>query len=59
MLTQNEVTRLKSKFDETVVLDTDLKPDILKKQLGDCVGTIETKLKRSKSKVVVFVGEMK
>lgn len=59
MMTQDEVKRWAGKFDETVILDPDLKSDILKKQLGDCVGKIETKLKRTKGKVVVFFGEMK
>ncbi|MEY4526708.1 MAG: hypothetical protein RL768_427 [Nitrospirota bacterium] len=58
-LTHDEVKRWAGKFDETVILDTDLKSDVLKKQLGDYVGKIETKLKRTKGKVIVCYGEMK
>lgn len=58
-LTQDEVKRWQSKCDGSAVLDPDLKPDILKAHLKECVGKIETKLKRTKGKVVVFFGEMR
>lgn len=58
-LTQDEVKRWSAKFDGHSVLDPDLKPEILKNHLKECVGKIETKLKRAKGKVVLFFGEMK
>lgn len=59
MMTQDEVKRWSGRFDGHAVLDTDLKTEILKEHLKDCVGKIETKLKRTKGKVVVFFGEVR
>lgn len=41
-----------------MVLDSDLKPDVLKEHLRDAMAKIETKLKKIKVKVVVFFVKM-
>ncbi len=59
-LTQDDVKRLASRFDGAAVLGTNLKELVLKGHLEDCVGKIQTKLKRTrKGKVIVFWGETK
>ena len=58
MMTEQEVKLIKRHTDTTVVLDPDLKPDILKQHLRELALKIEQKLKRTtKGKVMVFIGE--
>jgi len=57
MLTEYELTRLRSKFDEVAVLDSNLKDEILQSQLKEMVKKVETKLKRTKGKVALLVAE--
>ncbi len=60
MLTQDEMKRLRSRFDGSAVLDTNLKREVLKEHLEDCMEKIQTKLKRIKpgGKVVVCWGDV-
>ena len=61
MLTQDEIRRWSSKFDGSVLLDTNLKPDAVKENVNALVDKIMTKLKRVKvgGKLVVFWSETK
>jgi len=57
MLTEYELTRLRSKVDEIAVLDSNLKDEILQSQLKEVVKKVEAKLKRTKGKVALMVTE--
>lgn len=57
MLTEYELTRLRSKVDEVAVLDSNLKDEILQSQLKEVVKKVEAKLKRTKGKVALLVAE--
>lgn len=57
MLTEYELTRLRSKVDEVAVLDSNLKDEILQSQLKEVVKKVEAKLKRTKGKVALMVTE--
>lgn len=61
MLTQDDIKRWSAKCDGSILLDTNLKPEILKGQVSDCVEQIHTKLKRTGKgrKVLVCWGETK
>lgn len=60
-MTQDEIRRWSAKFEGEALLDTNLKPDALKKNVNALVEKITTKLKRVKGggKLVVFWGEAK
>lgn len=59
MLTEYELTRLRSKVDEVAVLDSNLKDEILQSQLKEVVKKVEAKLKRTKGKVALLVAELR
>jgi len=59
MLTELELARLKSKLDAVIVLDSNLKQQILQSHIHDFAKTVETKLKRTKGKLVLCLGEMR
>jgi len=59
MLTEYELTRLRSKVDEIAVLDSNLKDEILQSQLKEVVKKVEAKLKRTKGKVALLVAELR
>ncbi len=61
MLTQDEIRRWSAKFDGSILLDTNLKSEVLKERVTECVEKIQTKLKRTGKgrKVLVCWGEAK
>lgn len=59
MMTQDDVNRLSSRVEETITLNPQLRPEILKEQIKDTVTKIETRLKRTKASVVVMIADMK
>jgi hypothetical protein len=58
-LTQSDQRRLAQQCDGSVTIDPNLKHDIQKSLLKEFVAQIETKLARTKKKVVVFLAEIK
>lgn len=48
MITTADIKRLSDKCDGTVLLDTDLKVEVLKRHLDECVEKIRMQLKRVK-----------
>jgi len=59
MLTQQEYKRYQRNFDFSKVLDPAMKPEIIKEDICEATLKIEQKLKRTRGKVVLFVGEMR
>jgi len=61
MLTQQEVTRMKSKFDECCLLDPNLKIEFQHGLLKEFMKKVEAKTRRTAkgSQIVLFVGEMR
>jgi len=57
MMTEYELTRLRSRVDGVVVLDSNLKEEILQSQLKEMVKKVTEKLKRTKGKLVLFIAE--
>jgi len=57
MMTEYELTRLRSRVDGVVVLDSNLKEEILQSQLKEMVKKVTEKLKRTKGKLVLFFAE--
>jgi len=56
-MTEYELTRLRSRVDGVVVLDSNLKEEILQSQLKEMVKKVTEKLKRTKGKLVLFIAE--
>jgi len=61
MLTQQEVTRMKSKFDECCLLDPNLKIEFQHGLLKEFMKKVEAKTRHAAkgSQIVLFVGEMR
>lgn len=57
MLSEYEMTRIKNRVDGVVVLDSNLKEEILQSHLKDMVKKVTEKLKRTKGKLVLFIAE--
>lgn len=58
MLTQIEVARMKSTFDEGPLIDANLKSDIQHIHLKDFIEKVEAKIRKSKNTLVLFLGEI-
>jgi len=57
MLSEYEMTRIKNRVDGVVVLDSNLKEEILQSHVKDMVKKVTEKLKRTKGKLVLFFAE--
>jgi len=57
MLSEYEMTRIKNRVDGVVVLDSNLKEEILQSHVKEMVKKVTEKLKRTKGKLVLFFAE--
>jgi len=57
MLTEYEITRIKNRVDGVVVLDSNLKEEILQSHVKEMVKKVTEKLKRTKGRLVLFIAE--
>ena len=57
MLTEYEITRIKNRVDGVVVLDSNLKEEILQSHVKEMVKKVTEKLKRTKGRLILFIAE--
>jgi len=57
MLSEYEMTRIKNRVDGVVVLDSNLKEEILQSHVKEMVKKVTEKLKRTKGRLVLFIAE--